>query len=344
MEFLDIDGSYGEGGGQILRTALSFSVITGKPVRISKVRAGRTTPGLRRQHVSSLRILGEVFHSNMDGVTEGSSQVSFVPGPPAADSISLDMKTAASITLVLQAVVPAASLVQSRLSLDLTGGTDVPWSPSFDYLDVVMKAAYKAIGIEFSAEATRRGYYPRGGGKVSVDVEPCGTLGPLQLSRPPAIKSVDVTSRCGTLPRHVAERQLLSALSVLYKNGIRVGRQVVAEDTSDSPGSSILISSTGESHFLGSDQLGAKGRPSEEVGRTAAERFMTYVESGACVDDNLADMLVPLLLLAPAPSAVRISRISNHLETSLYIARLFSDGDYAFRREGQGAIVLVKPA
>jgi RNA 3'-phosphate cyclase len=343
VEFLDVDGSYGEGGGQILRTALAFSVITGRPIRVSKIRAGREAPGLRRQHVSALRVLGAVFDSKLDGVAEGSSEVSFMPGPLRADSVSLDMKTAASITLVLQAVIPAVALTRSRLTLELVGGTDVPWSPTFDYFDAVVRRAYGALGIRFSARAVRRGYYPRGGGRATVSVEPCEALRPLQLTKPPRVGGVDLTSRCALLPRHVAERQLGSAAVTLEEKGLHVGRKLVAEEPADSPGSSVLVSSSDDSFFLGSDELGARGRPSEEVGRAAAERFSSFVRSGACVDDNLADMLAPLLSLASGPSALRTTHVSKHLDAGFYIAKLFSPCEYGVREEGQGVVVTIKP-
>lgn len=343
VEFLDVDGSYGEGGGQILRTALSFSVITGKPVCISKIRAGREVPGLRRQHVASLRVLGAVFDSKLEGVSEGSSEVSFVPGPPLVDSIFLDMNTAASITLVLQTVVPAVALLHSRLSLELVGGTDVPWSPTFDYLDSIVKKAYGAIGIRFTAMAIRRGYYPRGGGRALVTVEPCEVLQPLQLAEKPRLEEVDLASRCALLPRHVAERQLRSASTVLKEGGLRIGRELIAEEQANSPGSSLLVSSSGESHFLGSDQLGAKGRTSEEVGSAAAEKFVDYVRSGACIDDNLADMLIPLLSLASGASVLRIAHSSRHLDASLHVAKLFSSVEYDIQKDVQGAVVTVRP-
>jgi len=343
VEFLAVDGSYGEGGGQILRTALVFSIITGRPVRVSKIRAGREVPGLRRQHVSSLRVLGAVFDSKLDGVEEGSAEVSFVPGPPRADSISLDMKTAASITLVLQAVVPAVALTGSRLTLELVGGTDVPWSPTFDYFDTVVRKAYGAMGIRFSTKIIRRGYYPRGGGRAVVKVGPCEGLRPLQLTESPRVEAVDLTSRCAMLPRHVAERQLSSAVAALDERGIRIGHKLVVEEQADSPGSSVLVSSSGDSFFLGSDELGARGRPSEEVGRAAAERFASVVLSGACVDDNLADMLAPLLSLASDSSALRVARVSKHMDAGFYIAKLFSSCEYGVLEEGQGAVVVVKP-
>jgi RNA 3'-phosphate cyclase len=343
MEFLDVDGSYGEGGGQILRTALALSVITSRPVRISKIRAGREVPGLRRQHVSSLKVLSAVFNSRLEGVEEGSSEVSFVPGPPRARSISLDMKTAASITLVLQAVVPAVSLARTPLTLELIGGTDVQWSPTFDYFDAIVRKAYEAIGIKFTASALRRGYYPRGGGRAIASVEVCESLRPLRLTNPPKVGTVDLVSRCAMLPRHVAERQLLSAAAVLEEKGLSIGVRVVAEEPADSPGSSVLVASSGETFFLGSDELGAKGRPSEQVGRAAAERFVEYALAGACVDDNLVDMLAPLLSLASGPSALRIAHVSKHLETSFYIARLFSSSEYSVKEEGRGSVVTITP-
>ena len=344
MEFLDIDGSYGEGGGQILRTALTFSVITRRPVRVSKIRAGREPPGLKRQHVSSLKVLGAVFDSKLDGVEEGSSLVSFKPGPPRVGQISLDMKTAASITLVLQAVVPAAALVGSGLELDLIGGTDVPWSPTFDYYDAVVRKAFYAMGITFSTKVARRGYYPRGGGRVSVVVEPCHALRALRLDQTPDVGEADVVSRCGMLPMGVAERQLASAMSVLEAGGLRVGKKVVTSEQADSPGSSVLVSSIGESFFIGSDGLGAKGRPAEVVGGAAAERFVEYARSGACVDDNLADMIAPLLSLAPGPSTMRVALASRHLDSSFHIARIFTNCKYSVRTDGNGVVVTVLPA
>src|SRR5208337_3655727 len=128
--------------------------------------------------------------------------------------------------------------------------------------------------------------------------------------------------------RHVAERQLSSAAAALEEKGLLIGQKLVAEEPADSPGSSVLVSSSGDSFFLGSDELGARGRPSEEVGRAAAERFASFVRSGACVDDNLVDMLAPLLSLASDPSALRAARVSEHLIAGFYIAKLFSSCEY----------------
>jgi RNA 3'-terminal phosphate cyclase (ATP) len=341
---LEVDGSHGEGGGQILRTALMLSVVMKRPIRVTKIRAGREVPGLKRQHVATLKVLGDVFDCELTGTAEGSTEVSFVPGPLRLGSLAIDMKTAASITLLLQTVVPAVALSGSGLSIELRGGTDVPWSPTFDYFDTVVRRAFAAMGIAFRADATRRGYYPRGGGRVKVVVEPCRSLQPMRLARPPRAGAVDIVSRCAVLPRHVAERQLKTAEALLRDRGVKVGDTRVVEETADSPGSSILASATGDSFFLGSDAIGARGKASEEVGRGAAEGMLSSVAAGACVDANLADMLAPLLSLAPGPSELRVPSVSKHLETSIYVAKLFRPCNYTTAPDGTGSVVSIAPA
>jgi RNA 3'-terminal phosphate cyclase (ATP) len=343
VEFLEVDGSQGEGGGQILRAAVTFSVILGRPVRVTGIRAGREEPGLKRQHVSTLRVLAQVFGGAVSGATEGSSGVSFVPGSRKLDTLSLDMGTAASITLVLQAVIPAAALSKSRLALELVGGTDVPWSPTFDYLQYVVRPAYAALGVRFGTEAIRRGFYPRGGGRVRAEVEPSDGIVPTNLAASSNVKSAKVSSLCSLLPKHVSERQLRSAVSVLEAGGLRVDAAEAAERPADSPGSTLLVCSTDSRAFLGCDSLGSRGKPSESVGAEAATKFVDEARSGATLDTNLADMMVPLLSLAPGPSAVRVRSVSSHLRTGLALAKQFTSFDYSSVREGGSWVVNVSP-
>ncbi|HEY6283657.1 MAG TPA: RNA 3'-terminal phosphate cyclase [Nitrososphaerales archaeon] len=343
MEFLEVDGSLGEGGGQILRTALAFSGIQSKPVRVTKIRAGRPIPGLKRQHVSAVEVLAEVFGGQVSGAKEGSSEVSFIPGPPRRGSLSFDMGTAASITLVLQAVVPAVALSGSALSIELVGGTDVPWSPTFDYFRDVVRQAFGAIGIKFEVSAIKRGYYPRGGGNVKASIEPSKSVVPIDLLVEPSLSDVRIRSRCGSLPRHVAERQLTAASKVLAKSSIRTRESEVVVEQTESPGSSILIYSTGGGFFLGSDAIGAKGKRAEEVGSDAGNKFVAIANSGACLDSNLADMLLPLLSLAPGPSRVRITLATTHLESGLQLARQFTSCSYSVEPDGKSSIVTITP-
>ncbi len=342
MEYLKIDGAMGEGGGQVLRLATTFSVIQQRPIKVFNIRAGRRTPGLMRQHVSTLQVLAKVFGADLGGATEGSSEVSFAPGKPGLRELSIDMGTAASITLVLQAVVPAAALSRASLSLELRGGTDVPWSPTFDYFETVVREAFKAVGMTFEASAARRGYYPKGGGRVTASVESCDSLKPLNPTGA-AGGEVSVVSRCARLPSHVAERQLAAAVSVLEEAGFRPERTKVTSEDAESPGSSILACRVGGGSFLGADALGARGRPSEDVGTTAASKLVKDVKTGALLDSNAADMVIPLLSLASGPSAVRISSVSPHLETGVALARAFTGCRFETRKDADGWAVSVLP-
>ena len=343
MEFVEVDGSQGEGGGQILRTAVAFASILRKPVRVSRVRAGRGVPGLKRQHISALTVLAKVFGGELGGAVEGSSTVTFVPGAPEAASLSVDMGTAASITLVLQAVVPAVALSGGRLRLDLTGGTDVPWSPTFDYFANVVRDAYGLMGIRFQTMAAQRGYYPRGGGRAVTTIEPCDHLAPLDLCEGGTPREAQVQSRCGGLPVHVAERQLSAASTLLDGAGIRVSAAESSAAPSSSPGSSILIYSRAPGAFLGSDGIGARGKPAEEVGREAAARFVAEAGSGACMDSNLSDMVLPLLSLAHAKSRVRVRAVSSHLKSGMEIAELFTHCSWSVGAGSGSCTVAVTP-
>ena len=346
MELLEIDGSYGEGGGQILRTAVALSIILGRPVRVIKVRAGRNNPGLRPQHASVLKILREVCGGRLEGGEVGSTAITFYPGVVEASSMKVDMGTAASITLVLQAVVPAASLSGSSLDLELLGGTDVPWSPTFDYFANVVLPALKLIGVRCRAEASKRGYYPNGGGAVKASVEPCEEVAPLRLaergSNPTA--SVVVVSRCGRLPAQVAERQSHAAKSYLRGQGIDVESATASQVLSDSPGSSVLISTTRADCLLGSDSIGALGKSAESVGREAAKEFAAAYQSGACVDVHLSDTIAPFLSLAGTDSRILLPRVSEHLKTSLHVASLFTGCSYDFASQDRAWLASIRPA
>jgi RNA 3'-phosphate cyclase len=343
VEFLQVDGSQGEGGGQILRTAVFFSVVQNRPIVVSNIRAGRKEPGLKRQHVSALGVLAQVFGGVLTGAVEGSSEVRFAPGDSRADDLTVDMKTAASITLVLQAVVPAAAIKGRELSLHLTGGTDVPWSPTFDYFAIVAREAYARIGIEFKASDSRRGFYPRGGGRATAKVLPCQAIQPLDMIARSNIEEGRVISRCSRLSVRVAERQYSAAASVLSEGGLNPLAHEVVEDEADSPGSSILIYHSEVDALLGSDGLGARGKPAESVGKEAAERFVGAVRSGATLDSNIADMVLPLLSMADRPSRVAVPEVSSHLQTGLGLAKQFTGCEYSISKDGERWLVSVTP-
>jgi RNA 3'-phosphate cyclase len=343
VEPVEVDGSYGEGGGQILRTAAAFAIALRKPIRVTGIRAGREVPGLRQQHVSALEILRLVSEGRLEGCRVGSSEIEFHPGLGARGSISFDLKTAASVTLVLQAVVPAVALSGADLSMTMVGGTDVPWSPTFDYFAEVVRRAFFLVGIQFRAEALTRGYYPKGGGEVRVSISKSGTPNALvMVDRPPSFRA-SVVSRCGSLPDHVARRQLDSAVNALRAAGIVVGDVAAHTERSASAGSSLLVWDLGPGRAIGSDAIGERGKPAERVGAEAGERFAKIVSSGACIDSNLADMLAPVLSLARGESRLRIPGRTAHLETNLHVAKIFTGCNYVIESEGGSSILRINP-
>ncbi len=343
MEPLEIDGSYGEGGGQILRTAVAFSIILGIPIRVSKIREGRENPGLRQQHVSVLRILREVCDGRLEGADLGSSTITFSPGVVEAMSMKTDLRTAASITLVLQAVVPAASLSGSSLEIRLEGGTDVPWSPTLDYFATVVVPALRLMGVGCRLEASRRGYYPKGGGRVDARVESCPKVKAVDLVEREANPAAKIVSRCGRLPVHVAERQAQAAKSYLEGHRIEVGGASVSQETSESPGSSILVSAVGGNCFLGSDSIGARGKAAETVGTEAAREFAAAYQTGASVDAHLSDTIAPFLCLSESDSRILLPHVSEHLKTSLYVAKLFTSCSYDFILRERAWLLSITP-
>ncbi|MDV3293058.1 MAG: RNA 3'-terminal phosphate cyclase [Nitrososphaerales archaeon] len=343
METVEVDGSFGEGGGQILRTAVTFSIALHRPIHVTKIRSGREVPGLRQQHASVLEILRDISGAELKGCRLGSTEVSFVPGTGRGGSFSFDLKTAASITLVLQAVVPAVALSGLELSLDLIGGTDVPLSPTFDYFSTVLRHGFGTVGINFTAKASSRGYYPRGGGRVTAEVEKCGTLRHLTMLEQGPKSEVTLISRCGKLPEHIARRQLDSAADTLASKGVRVGERIISQEPSASPGSSVLICDLQNGRVVGSDAIGARGKRVEQVGAEAAEGFADAVAGGACVDSHLADMIAPVLALAKNESRLMIPGSTTHLETNLHVAKIFTGCNYHIDVKGASSKLTITP-
>ncbi len=344
---VEVDGSFGEGGGQILRTAVCFSMVLGVPIRVTRIRAGRKVPGLRPQHSATIKILGEICSATIEGAEVGSTELKFSPGEVVRARGSFNLGTAASIPLVLQAVIPAVSLMGKSYDLELVGGTDVPWSPTSDYIERVVCPAMKAVGVIFAFRVERRGYYPNGGGRASVHVDACDRVEPLQLaSKRGEVKGPEVSlvSRCGRLPVSVAERQARSAVSVLRARGVETVQKEVYLEESVSPGSSMLVSLVDEGCYLGGDAIGARGKPAETVGREASESFLTAFASGARADAHLADMLAPVLCLSDSPSALLIPYVTEHLRTSLHVARQFTSAEHSFEDRGKAALLSISPA
>ncbi len=335
---IEIDGSYGEGGGQIVRTSVALSAVTGKSVLIKRIRQGRPKPGLATQHAQAIKTLGQICNAETKGAEPGSSEVLFCPQEIRGGSRRVKIGTAGSVTLLMQCLLPALLHANERTSLHVQGGTDVQWSPTVDYFQNVFLPALSLFGAKASLQLLKRGYYPRGQGEVLLEVEP-SLLKPAHISYEPfnpAQDRVRGISHCSNLPQHVAERQSASAIEDLQKAGYEA--EVLQEISRlASTGSGITLWWEGK----GASSLGERGLPAETVGVRAAEKMIQELASPAAVDAHLADQLIPYLALAGGSYSVR--EISRHTKTNIWTAGLFLDAKFEIRAmEGISSIESIK--
>ena len=333
MDCITLDGSRGEGGGQTLRIALALSCITGRPVEVERIRHNRKTPGLRPQHLAACRILQRMCGGRVEGGRVGSTRIRFLPGSVRDATISESVGTAGSIPLVLQAAIPTCWAAGKRLELTVVGGTDVRWAPTADYTKHVLGAAYSTMGIRMSMDITRRGYYPSGGGRIRVVVEPS------------SLKPADLTCGCGGEVEvlctfsGIDEGKVSGALEPvvgrLTDKGRRCRVNIRGEESQD-PGAAVLVWGSGPGFVAGAGSLYDNGFDS---------RMADSVVCAVGVDANLADMLVAPASVAKGTSVFRVDRITKHLETGLYMASKITgcrygasevEGGFEIRVEGTG--------
>lgn len=341
---LQIDGSQGEGGGQILRTTVSLSAITGKPVEITNIRSKRLNPGLRPSHLTAIKVLADLFKAKVENLQVGASWVRFEPsGRFGGGSSKVDIGTAGSIPLTLMAVVPAVSLSGNELEIEITGGTDVKASPTIDYVRYVVAEAFLSVGIKFSVDVAKRGYYPKGGGIVRASIQPCRSPAASEFLNGRYVEP-RIASVCSELPKHVAERQIAAALVALEKAGIKCSSYSASYESALSPGTSVLVYSVSDfgGPYVGGDSIGERGKRAEDVGQEAAGRFIESALAGAAVDPFLADMLVLPLCLAKGRSAYRTARVTEHLRTNLAVAGALTGCKYGIKPADNGHLVEIE--
>ena len=307
----------GEGGGQILRTAVALSALTLKPIKVYNIRAKRSNPGLRPQHLAALKAIAQLTNAKVSGAYVGSRVVEFIPQRIKGGKFTIDIGTAGSISLVIQAILPALLFADDACEVVIRGGTDVKWAPPIDAVRFVLFPALRRLGAKIELELIRRGHYPRGGGIVKLYTEPIdGTLKPINLTEQGTVKAIKGISHCVRLPKHVAERQANAARRILSKLS-KCKTRIKAEyhDTA-CPGSGIVLWSN---TLVGSDALGEPGKRAEVVGREAAERLLK--ELRAPVDTHLADNLIPWL--GVFKGSIRTTEITKHILSSIYVAESF---------------------
>ncbi len=349
---LVIDGSYGEGGGQILRTALALSALTGRSFELVNIRAGRPKPGLAAQHLTALRATAALCDAELAGDELRSLTLQFVPRRQArAGEYLVDVAaqreggSAGAITLVLQTLLLPLALAAGRSSLILRGGTHVPWSPSFDYVRDVWLPTLAAMGVRCEAELLRWGWYPAGGGEIRATVEGLGGghLGPLLREGYDARATVRGRAVSSRLPVHVAERMRAHALSLLRAQGIEA--HIGAEDVDAAcPGAGIFLGSHFANGHAGFSAIGRRGKSSEVVAEEAVAMLLAHRRSGAAADIHLGDQLVLPAALAASESRYSVEQVSRHLTTNGWVVGKFGVAGIAITgREGEADQVSVRP-
>src|SRR6185437_887932 len=280
MESIKIDGGWGEGGGQIIRSAVTLSAITGKAVEIENIRKNRKVPGLRPQHLLGVKILSKICQAKTEGLFVNSTSLKFFPSQVLDLDLQEDIGTAGSISLILQVLIPAVSLMKKSLKLSIIGGTDVPWSPTLDYTKHVFSEASSRIGINFTSNIKKRGYYPKGGGLVEIKIRPCKNLNPISLLKRDT-KSTRLSCTYSQIPKEAIEKEAYTARDILAKNGFDCNVTIKEENAQDK-GCSMLVFSHDSGSVTGSDGIYHKSL--NGLGESVAKRF---VESNLGVDLNL---------------------------------------------------------
>ena len=323
---IEIDGSYGEGGGQILRTALALSAILRKPFTLHHIRSKRKNPGLQAQHLQAVEALARITKAQTEGVEFGSETITFIPKDIFPGDYQFDVRTAGSVTLLSQAIFLPLCFAKGVSELTLIGGTHVPWSPSFHYLAEVLLPTIKRMGISAEAAIDQWGFYPKGGGRIRLKISPVHEFKPISLVDRGRLEKIRGLSAISHLPKHVGERQRKQALKRIREELKIDGEIILLSDIpSNEPGSFVFIRADYEQALAGFSSLGSRGKLAEKVSDEAVVPLIDYIQQEGCIDPHLADQIVPFMALARGNSSFTTTQMSNHLLTNLWVVNQFLD-------------------
>jgi RNA 3'-terminal phosphate cyclase (ATP) len=321
-----IDGNYGEGGGQILRTTLSLSCLLKKPVEIFNIRKGRKVPGLQPQHLTSVNACKSISEAEVQGNKLKSLTLRFNPqrikGGDFFFNVAEEKRSAGSTSLILQALFLPLSLSEQSSKITVLGGTHVPWSPPFDYLKEIFLPMVKKIGCQIELQIMKWGWYPKGGGEVSCGIHPAEKLTPFNLTERGKLLNLKGISVVSNLPTSIAERQKRQALKVLREKNFSPEIKIL-QAPSIGQGTFFFLKAEYENSTAGFGSLGEIGKRAEKVAEEACQEFLEFMQTDAAIDPHLADQLIPYLALADGQSSFAVSRISEHLLTNIWVVKQF---------------------
>lgn len=339
---LKIDGSYGEGGGQILRTALSLSCLLKESIEIYNIRKGRKRPGLQPQHLTCVRAAKMISDAETEGDKVGSLNLIFSPKEVRGGDYFFDIGTAGSTSLVLQTVFLPLSFASKRSMVEITGGTHVPWSPPFHYLSSIFIPTIEKMGCKIKLSIEKWGWYPKGGGKVIAEINPVEKISPIDLGERGKLIRISGISAVSNLAISIAERQKAEGLRILKENGLNAEIDII-DAPSIGRGTFLFLLTEYENSMAGFSSLGERGKRAEEVAREACEDFLAFHLSSGALDPRLADQIIPYLALAKGESSFTTSRITQHLLTNIWLVKQLLDLRIELGgREGEEGRVIVQ--
>ncbi|MEM7819790.1 MAG: RNA 3'-terminal phosphate cyclase [Candidatus Aenigmatarchaeota archaeon] len=321
---IELDGSYLEGGGSIVRVGVALSAVTEKPCRIFNIRKGRCNPGLQYQHIEAINAVANLCDAKVIGVSLKSKEIEFFPNKIKSGEIKIKIPTAGSIGLILQSILIASIHAKDVINIEIDGGaTNGKWAAPVNYIKNVISQFLEKMGYKIKIDIKKYGYYPKGGAKVNARIEPCKKLKPLNIIECGKIISIDGISHASKFLEklRVAERQREIAYNMLLNEfGIEPNIEIKYVD-SLCPGSALDLWCKTENSFFGSDGLGERGKRAEDVGREAATHLIEQIKSGA-VDEHAEDQLLPYMALTNN-SSIRIPKLTNHTKTNIWVIEKF---------------------
>ncbi len=323
-----LDGSSGEGGGQVLRTALTLSLLTGRPFRIDRVRANRDKPGLRPQHLTAVEAAQALGGAEVEGAAIGAATLRFAPSPYVPRDMHVDIGTAGSTALVLQTLhLPIALRCEGPVRLTLAGGTFNLAAPSYPFLDASWRRWMAELGLPIALAMPAAGFYPPGGGRLDAWIEP-GTLRPIHAVERPPLARIRGQAGVNRLDRKIAERMRERTLDRLADHGLDADIDLV-EWTGPAPGAAMNLTAEHGERACGFVGLGARGKPAEAVADEAVDALLAFERSGAAVEPRLADQLMLPAALAPGRSEYTVGAVTGHLRTNADTIAAFLDRSIA---------------
>ena len=334
MDFLEIDGSFGEGGGQIVRTAITLSCILNKPIIIKNIRQNRKNPGLKPQHFTALKILKKICNANLDQIKIGDTSMKFIPSNVQSLDLKENVGTAGSISLIFQVLIPVVAICKKKLKLTIIGGTNVLWSPTIDYSQIVLREVYARMGIYFSIKIIKRGYYPKGGGIIELEVSPAEKINPIILDKRKT-KNTKIIGTFSKLPAELINNQIDHIRRKLIEKDFTVEFQVREESTLDS-GASVMISSIDNDSIIGIDSIFNNKTKKFDID------LDKFIQNKVSLDEHLADMIVLPASLANGITIFQVENISKHLETNLFVASKITGCKYGVGKLKDGYEVRIE--